>query len=561
MNRETGFRLLLAVALVAAPLLPVFALDLRPAAPTEFEGRNGAVEELERLFHGAPSEPRPVDREVLVTVKLREAGALSDAGLDVRRRFVRQGTHHVEGYVPLSAVRDLSTDPAVQTIRLRTVRDSGGRVASGVERIGATALHEQGVTGENVTVGIIDGGFRVSDPELAGHVAAYRSFGPSGDADHGTAVASVVADTAPDADLHVAAVGDATSTAEYREAVTWLRHSGADVIVDSGSYFGNAGGDTDTLSAVARNASEEVLFVTSAGNYARRHWMGTHEPSDRRWVTFRPGAEGNALAGGEVFAGRIRASLTWSPVAENASAGDYELYLFRRGVGGQRVVASASGGDDAAAYLDATVPRGRYYLAIEGAGVTRPHELELFATRDLTYRTANGSLAAPASAPGVLAVGAYDYESGHVAAFSSRGPVDDRPGVGLVAPDAVAAPGTGASAGTSFAAPYVAGTAALLAGASPNATADDLREVLTDSARDVAAAGTDPVAGAGLLDARAAATLAAARFGTDGISQATLTNATVAASHEPTPAEAPTPGTGGIGDPSVIQTPGAMARR
>ncbi|WP_254823667.1 S8 family peptidase [Haloglomus halophilum] len=562
MNRETGLRLLLAVVLLATPLLPVFTVDLGPSERTTFGDSNRAVEELEQLFRGGASEPEPVDREVLVTVKLREAGALSDAGLDVRRRFVRQGAHHVEGYVPLSAVRDLSSDPAVQAVRLRASRDLGGRVAAGVDRIGATDLHERGLTGENVTVGIIDGGFRVSDPELAGHVGAYRSFGPPGDADHGTAVASVVADTAPDADLHVAAVGDATSAAEYREAVAWLRDSGADVIVDSGSYFGNAGADTDALSAVARNASEDAVFVTSAGNYARRHWAGTHEPDDRRWVTFRPGAEGNALADGEVFAGRVRASLEWSPTGANATADAYELYLFRRGVGGQRLVASSGGGGNGTAYLDATVPRGHYYLAIEAENVSRAHELELFATRDLTYRTAAGSLATPATAPGVLGVGAYDYEAEQVADFSSRGPVGNRTGVGLVAPDTVAAPGTDASAGTSFAAPYVAGTAALIAQANPNATAADIRAALTDSARDVAAPGPDAAAGAGLLDARAAATLASARLGTASPNAVTAEDVTVADGSAETPASHETPSSdeGGLGDPSVIETPAPVAR-
>jgi hypothetical protein len=325
MNRETGVRLVLAVAILAAPLLPVFAVDLGPERQT-FADSSQAVDELERLFRDETVSPDPVDREVLVTVKLREAGALSAAGLDVQRRYVQQGTHHVEAYMPLSAVRDLSTDPAVETIRLRDIRGSGGRVTDGAARIGALDLHEQGLTGENVTVGIIDGDFRVSHPELAGHVVAYRSFGTTDDIDHGTAVASVVADTAPGANIHVAAVGDETAAEEYREAVTWLRASGADIIVDAGSYFGNAGADTDALSTIARNASGEALFVTSAGNYGQRHWAAVHGPSERRWVTFQPGAEGNALAGGDVFAGRVRASLQWSPVDVDSAWGDVGPY-------------------------------------------------------------------------------------------------------------------------------------------------------------------------------------------------------------------------------------------
>jgi hypothetical protein len=582
MNRATACRLVLVAALLVAPLAPVLVVD---TAPRErgYADDSRAVEQLEGLFRDDPS-PTAVDREVLVTVRLRGEKALSADRLDVRRRYVRQGTHHVEGYVPLSAVRDLSSDPAVGTVRVRAEHDGVGRVAAGVGRIGADRLHERGLTGDGVTVGIVGGGFRVSDPELAGHVAAYRSFGPAGDADHGTAVASVVADTAPDADIHAAAVGDGTSAAEYRRAVTWLRDSGADVIVDAGSYFGHGDAGTDGLAAVARNASDETLFVTSAGNYAQRHWRGADGPDDRRWVDFEPGVEGNALAGGETFAGRVRASLQWSPApgnatgnagegrnatagdAPNATAGEYELHLFRRGAGGQRLVTSvAPAGNGSTVYLDATVPRGRYYLAVEADNVSTQHRLELFATRDLRHRTGNGSLAVPASQPGVLAVGAYDHEAESVAPFSSRGPVGNRTGVDVVAPDSVVAPGTGATEGTSFAAPYVAGTAALLADGHPNATAAELRAVLTASARDVAATGPDAAAGAGLLDARAAAAAADTRFAdrgdtADGDTHG-ASNETAAGTHTGTSESAPENGTTTTATPAESTRSLAAVRR
>ncbi|MFB6206228.1 MAG: S8 family serine peptidase [Haloglomus sp.] len=529
MNRGTALRLAFAAVLLAAPLVPVFSVASGPPEMDHVGDSPGTSNQLERLFRDRPAFD-PIDKRVLVTVELRGETSLSTAAFELRRRrYVQNGVHHVQGYVPLSAVRELSSNPAVEVVRMRQQYSApDGRVAQGVARIGADHLHARNLTGENVTVGIIGGGFRLSDPELAGHVAAYRSFGQPGGSDHGTAVASVVADTAPGADLHVAAVGDMTSVTEYREAVTWLRASGADIIVDAGSYFDDGGADTAALSAVARNASEDVLFITSAGNYAQRHWTGTSGASERRWVTFGSGSEANPLAGGRVFAGRVRASLQWSAVGSNATTAEYELYLYRDGPRGQRVVASAGPeGNNSAAYLAATVPRGRYYLAIERANVSRPNRLELFATRDLRYRTAAGSLAVPASTPGVLAVGAYDYEADAVAAFSSRGPVGNRTGVGLVAPDAVAAPGTETTGGTSFAAPYVAGTAALLLDANPNATVADLRAALTDSANDVAAPGRDPVSGAGLLDAQDAAALLDARLQTGSIDPSTVQNATL----------------------------------
>ena len=59
-------------------------------------------------------------------------------------------------------------------------------------------------------------------------------------------------------------------------------------------------------------------------------------------------------------------------------------------------------------------------------------------------------------------------------------------------------------AGTSFAAPQVAGAVALLAQAFPNLTGQQIVRLLLDSARDAGAAGTDAVYGAGVLDIAAA---------------------------------------------------------
>ena len=73
------------------------------------------------------------------------------------------------------------------------------------------SLHAAGITGESVDVGVVDvTGFDPDHEALSGQVTATRSFGRgesirnAGHNDHGTAAASLVARTAPDADLHLA---------------------------------------------------------------------------------------------------------------------------------------------------------------------------------------------------------------------------------------------------------------------------------------------------------------------------------------------------------------------
>ena len=112
----------------------------------------------------------------------------------------------------------------------------------------------------------------------------------------------------------------------------------------------------------------------------------------------------------------------------------------------------------------------------------------------------------PAALPGVLAVGATD-EAGALAPFSNRGGALGltAPGVGVLS----TLPGQlyGQRSGTSMAAPFVAGVAALVWAASPSLTAAEVRERLLASAADRGAPGPDPVYGRGEVDPLAALAL------------------------------------------------------
>ncbi|WP_305044086.1 S8 family serine peptidase [Geoalkalibacter sp.] len=118
----------------------------------------------------------------------------------------------------------------------------------------------------------------------------------------------------------------------------------------------------------------------------------------------------------------------------------------------------------------------------------------------------------PANYPESFAVGASDSQD-LVASFSARGPSPSACGQGLY-PDVVA-PGVGITttdldgtfasvAGTSFAAPHVAGILALLMEAFPTAPVAHLEQALRVSAVDLGVPGPDQSAGYGLVNAAAA---------------------------------------------------------
>lgn len=113
----------------------------------------------------------------------------------------------------------------------------------------------------------------------------------------------------------------------------------------------------------------------------------------------------------------------------------------------------------------------------------------------------------PAAFPGVLAVAAVD-ERDQVAPFSQHGSY-----IGLAAPGvdvaSTAWPGAGrglyaSQSGTSIAAPHVAGVAALLWSMRPDLTADQIAQVLLDTAEDIGEPGRDDASGAGIVNARKA---------------------------------------------------------
>ncbi len=124
-------------------------------------------------------------------------------------------------------------------------------------------------------------------------------------------------------------------------------------------------------------------------------------------------------------------------------------------------------------------------------------------SKDVVVVAAAGNSAAaveyPARLPGVLAVSAVDRQLA-LASFSNRGPEVDiaAPGVDILA----TLPGGRMAAwpGTSMAAPFVAGAAALVRAVSPDLTQSQVAARLTATARDIGPAGKDSSFGSGLLD-------------------------------------------------------------
>jgi subtilisin family serine protease len=445
--------------------------------------------------------PPSVDHEVEVVVEVKNGTTVpTSSEFAIERIYTREGQRFMRGSIPMSEVRSFVENPRLRAVRITSDQPVyDGRVASGVSKIGADRVHNRNSIDENITIGIIDSDFLISHPSIAQSVGAYRVFGNTSNWQHGTAVASVVIDTAPNVELHLASIGPTTTPEEYAAAVEWLQQSGADIILDSGSYYAQPGDGTGKIAQIATNASSEAVFITSVGNHAQRYWAGNYS-SDEGWVTIHNGTQANFLNNGKPFGGNVRLTLRWDGWPNTST--DYDLYLLRKQPGRDAVVAKTTGHNGRPfEYLETSVPRGQYYVSIQAENGPKPGQtshLELFANRELRFRSSGGH-AAPANAKGVLAVGAS--ENGTVEPFSVRG-------ADVVAPDSMSLKDVSVDGGTSFSAPYVAGTAALLLSSNPGLTPADVRTLIKTTADDIGPDGVDLRSGYGLVNASRAVAIA-----------------------------------------------------
>ena len=362
------------------------------------------------------------------------------------------------------------------------------------------------------------------------------------DKQEGTALIEIIHDIAPGAQISFGAVSD---SAQHQSMVNYFAPK-VDIIVDNLSFLFRA----DQQSAVSRNTAAALkhpdwplrLYVTAAGNWAQSHWSGEWRAGQDGlglglpW----PGAvqQFDSNASRETFFGmanplnvsegdELHLTLLWDD-PHGRSVNDYDLYLLtstgevaaaserRQGQAHAReqIVYTQEGGD---AELFVVIQNHRNEAA--------PVRFDLFAVvldarrPTLTFRTAEGSLLAQSDAAGALTVGAVNAGQRSAANYSSRGPTKN----GAIKPDIASVDSVTVSgatifgprfSGTSAAAPHVAAVGALLLEAQPALLSGNggdavlerrlVRELLIDTADDIAPLGPDTSTGYGLVNAEAA---------------------------------------------------------
>lgn len=468
-------------------------------------GREASAAKLEALALLAP-----VSREGEVAVSLSVADDTADPADLVRSLGGTPANVEVpvvEAYVSIPVLERLANQP--QVLRIEPVRRpiQHAVVSEGARLHGATRMHNGGITGRGVKVGIIDLGFigldarRGSELPVTVKGRCYRAVGAfTGDlrdcqtfTRHGTAVSEILTDMAPGVTLYIA---NPQSRLDLRNTMRWMTNQGVRVINYCLGWTFDGPGDgtspsTDSpLRTVKLAVKRNALWVNSAGNEAVTTWTGAFADADRDGLAEFSGAERNRvnLTPQRPLVLQMRWSDRW-----RGAVTDLDVYL--EDANGIRVAASVDFQTGFPGHRPFEIFRffppsaGPYFVVVDHFSGPPPQWLQIqaFSGQRLSRFVRNRSIGTPAdsASPGALAVGAAHWQTpGKLEVFSSRGPtLDGRVKPDLVGIDGVRTATWGRFRGTSQSAPHVSGLAALALELRPGLRPGGLAALLRSQAR------------------------------------------------------------------------------
>ncbi len=487
------------------------------------------------------------------------------------RDFLRVG-RWASGYVPILSIPELSQVPGIRFITRSADIVHTDVISEGVAATNATSYHDEDILGAGAVVTILDTEFGdIEDAIAAGEfgfpsvinqecTTNYALVPPASGtsavdigADHGTRVAQIVHDMAPEATLCLKIIGNLFS--HYTLAIQDAIDEGSKVIIDSlniygASYYDGTGPYSETASSAT--ISGEALYISSAGNDRLRHWRGSfflkseNMDKDEDGVlefSHAPFDESNTslvnAEGGETIVLRM----TWDDWPQTNI--DYNVHLLKGAdclndyksiqdvVARQKEVADVPQ-DESAPFevLSYDVPPlafDNYCFVVTKAETSSAPDAEItliwtakdgedhveIDDFDPEYKELAYSVGDPAAGDRVLSVAASsidDWPAGIVAGYSSEGPRNRSKftAVQITKPDVTAPTDVSVLCqgafcedmfgGTSGAAPHVAGCAALLLSGNPLLEIEELHNILENQALDILTSGKDNRSGRGLLD-------------------------------------------------------------
>jgi len=428
----------------------------------------------------------------------------------------------IEAWVPVTKLERVAGFPDVHRVmQARLVQTRvGASTSQGVAASNADTYHALGADGTGVALAVIDAGFEdytlrqaSGDWPSGGQLTRYEVSGgtvttcgscPGFDQDtkHGTATVELNYDMAPGAGFHVYKT---TFISDWYAALVHAADNGVDVVSCSlGAPLDGVGDGTacppnwsapcGTIAEAAAYArGQNTLVVNSAGNGREIHWGGDYMDNGSAPNTHDWGAGGNVNPSNYCRPnGRsVSISLFWDDwtVVDH----DYDLYLYEyNGSGWTRRAASefwqnGTPGQSPQEYISYTVTgalgdgvfcpvgTGWFGIVVGRYSAATNRNLQVFASGfiELVIPVNSRSLGFPGDSPNVFSTAAIDVSTSVQEPYSSEGPIlgpggtrgtpaHDEPDGASFANVDTEAYGAAIFAGTSAAAPHVAGAAAIL---------------------------------------------------------------------------------------------------
>ena len=428
-----------------------------------------------------------------------------------RIRFKKNKSYEIR--IPAEKLKQLLKKlPSSIHARLPYPHQAVSVTSQGVDIMGAADMQALSHGGAGIKIGIIDLGFsnyvaaQSSGDLPAGlSIVDYTGTGTGG-TNHGTSVAEIVHDMAPDAELYLAKV---STSIQLDAAMNDMASAGVSIINHSVAWFGAAFYDgTGSICQVTDAAqSAGMLWVNAMGNSRNAHYLSSFTDLDgdlKHDFSGPPSQNYNTIS--LTANNNISLILNWDAYPATRDI-DYNLYLYDHVPTAGSVPVASSQNPQKRPYNNPPLEiisytptsSGIYYLVVTKTSASTANiPLSLFTTSSsFGVRTTTSSLPQPADCNSSLSVGAVNLSDG-VEYFSSEGPTTDgRNKPELSATNRTVTSQSNSFAGTSGAAPHVAGAAALLLSQNSSLTSSQLTSLLMLDSKDVSATGYDYRTGSG----------------------------------------------------------------
>lgn len=460
----------------------------------------------------------------LKSVDAKGLDLLKQGGLSIE--VVNTDLNKVQGWVNIDSLEILAGQSNVIKLRVPSYGTpaAGSVTTQGDAILRASELRAQGASGQGVKIGVISDGANdwrtaANSGDLPQNITTFGSCATRADdpqncrprltCNEGTAMAEIIHDIAPDAEIAVAAV---STSLEFIQQLNRLANTfEADIIVDDLGFFGEPYFEDGDLARAVSALPSDILYFSSAGNSANTHYEREYSALTSSFHNFgvQNGTDDESI-GFSIRPNRgAFVLLQWNDRYENANS-DYDLFVFDQ----DNVVAQSAGSGSTAiegvcVFNESTSDAVRFAFVDKFSGSNRRLEMFFLGASAIEYPTPAGSVFGHAGTPRAIAVGAINAGSSSTAFYSSHGPSRiDFPSFQLRAkPDISATDGVSVSGaggfsspffGTSAAAPHAAAIAAQLLSASPDATPQSVRASLLNTA---SGGGSRAAAGNGRIDA------------------------------------------------------------